>query len=281
MQKEQPLVGKNRPGLIKVLFGLNQKAPGYLMPVLSIFFALSFLALWYYTFPIIVPRIWNIYSELVVLIMEKGMLFELGMTLSLVSKAMFISVAVAMFISFGGAVTNVLKPIARVFPYFRFWSTLAFAPIMRIWIGSGGAFQVALLMFGIIPFLVTSFNTTLRNIEKDPLYDYARTMGFPEWKCVYYVVVRNKLAQIYIDIRTTFAVAWVMVPYAEIANRDSGGIGAMIFDYTRFVPGEDPYAASMALNMVVLTCGIIVDFLVRRLILTLKEERARNRNQKN
>lgn len=276
-EKEAVPVVKKRPGLFKVLFGLNEEAGPYTFYVLSAAYVTIFFLLWHFTFPIIVPRVSNIYSELLVLIEEKGMLFELGMTLKLVTKAMFYSVIVAGVISFGGSITNAMKPIAKVFPYFRFWSTLGFAPIMRVWIGSGGAFQIALLMFGIIPFLVTSFNSVLRKIEKDPLYDYARTMGYPEWKCIWYVVIRSKLVLFYVEIRNNFAIAWVMVPYAEIANRDSGGIGAMIFDHTRFVPGDDPYAASFALNMVVLVCGIIFDYLIRLLILTLQEERARSK----
>lgn len=267
------------PGFFVRLFGFNQ--PALKQPwILSLFFLTVFFLLWHYVFPAVVPRMQNVIVELQVLIVEKGMVFELGQTLKLVFKAMGYSILVAFPISFLGATTNIGKPIARVFPYFRFWSTLGFAPIIRIWIGGGSTFQVVLLMFAIVPFLVTAFNSVLRKVEKDPLYDYARTLGYPEWKCIYYVVVRSKLVQFYIEIRNNFAIAWLMAPVAEIANRDGGGIGAMIFDYTRFVPGEDPYAAALALNMVVLACGIVLDFLFRKLLLTLQEERAKLKNNK-
>ena len=272
MEKSPPLK-KNRPGLFRVLFGLNEPAQKYTFLAVSIFFVVAFYLSWEYLFPAVIPRIGNIYKELILLVTEKGMPFELGMTLKLVSKAMLYSVLVASFISFAGAITNFFKPISVVFPNFRFWSTLGFASVMRMTIGVGGAFQIALLMFGIIPFLVTAFNGVLRKIDEDPLYDYARTMGYPEWKCIYYVVIRSKLVKFYLEIRNTFAIAWVMVPYAEIANRDSGGIGAMVFDNARFVTGDDPFAAAFALNFVILICGIFFDFLVKLLILTLAEER--------
>ena len=207
------------------------------------------------------------------MVTEKGMPYELGMTLKLVSKAMCYSILVAAFISFFGTITNFFKPIKVVFPNFRFWSTLGFASVMRMTIGVGGPFQIGLLMFGIVPFLVTSFNSVLYKIDEDPLYDYVRTMGYPEWRCILYVVVRSKLLKFYIEIRNTFAIAWVMVPYAEIANRDSGGIGAMVFDNARFVTGDDPFAAAFALNFVILTCGMIFDFIFKLFILTLAEER--------
>lgn len=267
-----------KPSLVTSLFGMNQKEPK-MMWLVSLFYLGIFMILWHYTFPAVVPRMQNVVLELITLIKEKGMVFELGQTLKLVFKSMFLSILLALTISWSAAVFNFMKPIAGVFRYFRFWSILGFAPIIRIWMGGGDNFQIVLLMFGIVPFLVTSFNSVLIDISKDPLYDYARTLGYSEWKCVYYVVVRSKLAKFYIEIRNNFAIAWIMAPSAEIANRDGGGIGAMIFDYTRFVPGEDPYAAALALNLMVLACGIFLDFLFRKLVLTLPEERAKLKNK--
>jgi len=278
--EKSPTFKKKKPGLFRVLFGLNEPAGKYTFFVTSVFLATALFFAWQYLFPPIIPRIGNIYSELVLLITEKGMPYELGMTLKLVLKAMLYSVIVASLISFFGAVTNFFKPISSIFPNFRFWSTLGFASVMRMTIGSGGSFQIALLMFGIVPFLVTSFNSVLYKIDKDPLYDYARTMGYPEWRCILYVVVRSKLLKFYIEIRNTFAIAWVMAPYAEIANRDSGGIGAMVFDNARFVTGDDPFAAAFALNLVILTCGMLFDLGTKLLFLTLKEERTNNKTLK-
>ncbi len=272
MEKSPPL-RKNRPGLFRVLFGLNVPARKYTFISVSIFYIVALYVYWQFFSPAVIPRIGNIYRELILLVTEKGMPYELGMTLKLVSKAMLYSVLLASFISFFGTITNAFKPISVVFPNFIFLSTLGFASVMCMLIGVGGSFQIGLLMFGIVPFLVTAFNGVLRKIDEDPLYDYARTMGYPEWKCIYYVVIRSKLVKFYLEIRNTFAIAWVMVPYAEIANRDSGGIGAMVFDNARFVTGDDPFAAAFALNFVILTCGIFFDFLVKLLILTLAEER--------
>ncbi len=273
--EEITVTNRKKPGLFKMLFGLNQEVPGIFFPALSLVYIAVFYLLWVTMFPSVIPRPVNIYTELIALIKTGGMLFELGSTLKLVFLGMLYSIIISATISFSGKVFNFMRPISEVMPYFRFWSTLGFAPAMRVLAGGGGSFQITLLMFGVVPFLVTSFNSALRDVHKDPLFDYARTLGYSEWRCTYYVIIRSKLVKLYIEIRNVFAVAWVMAPFAEIANRDSGGIGAMIFDKTRFVPGEDPYAASFALNLVVLLCGVIADFLFLRLILTLKEERAR------
>ncbi len=214
------------------------------------------------------------------IVSEKGLLFELGSTLKLILKAMLFSVPLAGLISFAGHTVNFAKPIANAMPSLRFWTTLGFASIIRITAGGGDVFQLYVLMFGIVPFMATGFNAVLQGVEKDKLYDYARTMGYSEWKCVWYVVVRNRLGKIYFSIRDNFAIAWLMAPTVEIANRDGGGLGAMLFDYVRFVPGDDPFAAAFAIQLVFLSCGVILDRLFRRLALTLREERVRAKSAK-
>lgn len=266
---------RNKPGLFKLLFGLNQEASGMLMPVLSLVYLAIFFTLWVTVFPSVIPRPSNIGLELMNQIKEKGMLYELGSTLKLVFLGMFFSMIVAVIISFGGKLFNFMRPLSEVMPYFRFWSTLGFAPSIQSLAGGGSRFQIIMLMFGVVPFLATSFSTALLDVHKDPLFDYARTLGYSEWRCSWYVIARSRLAKLYREIRNVFAVVWVMLPTVEIANRDNGGIGARIYDVTRFTPGEDPYAAGFALNLVVLFCGVILDFLFRRLVLTLPEERAR------
>lgn len=267
---------------VKILFGLNQKAPSWLSLVLSLVYSVIFGLLWHYTFPAIIPRMENILLELWHVITQDGALYELGQSLKLVGKGMVLSVIVAFSISFSGKVWNFMRPIAAVMPKLRFWSTLGFAPILRILLGSSGdSFQVALLMFGIVPFLSTGFNSVFMGVEKDKLYDYARTMGFPEWKCIYYVMIRNRLGRLYIEIKTNFAIAWIMIPTVEVANRDAGGIGAKIFDYTRFMPGQqgDPYAGSVALNFLVLGAGILADYLITKAYYAIPEERAKAKSK--
>lgn len=262
---------------LRALFALNQ--PPLRRPwLLSVFLLITLVVIWEFYFPSIVPRFVNIFSGLKYLTLEKGMLYELFQSTKLALRGMFFSVLIAGFVSLSGAVSHFMRPIAQGFSYFRFWSILGFAPIIRITMGGGPHFQTVLLMFGITPFLVTSFNSVLRNVQRDPLYDYARTLGYSEIKCVWYVVVRSKLSQFYIEIRNNFAIAWVMIPTVEIANRDGGGIGAMLFDYTRYVQAsEDPYANSLALNLVVLSCGILIGFLFKKLILTLPEEKVKSK----
>lgn len=274
------ILGRGRlSSFFLTLFGLNQKAPWYFILVLKVVYLAVFLLIWQLYFPPIIPRPLNILSELVVLITKKGMLYELGSTLKSVSNAMIASVLLAGTISITGHVFNFMRPIRQIVPLFCFWSTLGFASIIRI-LSTGDSFQFYLLLFGIVPFLVTAFNRVLNGVEKDDLYDYARTMGYPEWKCVWYVVIRNRLSRLLMAVVDTFAIAWVMAPYVEVANRDGGGIGAMLFDYVRYMIGDDPYAAAGAIQLTILSVGATAYFGIRKAVLLLAEEAARAKSTK-
>lgn len=261
---------------IRNLFRLNQSVHWSLLSILGILFLGMFVLVWQYMFPDIIPRIPNIFHELKILVMEKGMLAELSMSIGRVMKSMLFSVPIALCISLLGVSIAFFRPLAQAMPPLRFFALLGFAPIIRVLSGGGSDFQIYALMFGIIPWLATSFNTVFQDVDRDALFPYARTMGYSEIRTTFYVVFRNRLPSIYRAIRNNFAIAWMMMPTVEIANRDGGGIGALIFDHTRFInANDDVYAATFALNFVVLLCGICLDFLFRKLVLTLPEEKSR------
>jgi NitT/TauT family transport system permease protein len=267
--------------IFRQLFYLNQPMKKSERLVLSLILLIAFMGLWQFFFPAFIPKFMDIWDNFLVMFFEQGLVYELGMTIKLVLKGMFFSLLIAFAISYLGEATNFFKPIARVFPYFRFWSMYGFQPIIRVVAGDGDTYRLYLIMFAIVPFMVTGLNTILYKVKEDPLYDYARTMGLPEWKCFWYVVIRNRLLGVYLTIRTNFAIAWLVAPAVEIANRDGGGIGAMLYDKARFVPGqgESAFAAAFAVQFVVLGCGVLLDYLFRKLILTLPEERIKTKGE--
>jgi ABC-type nitrate/sulfonate/bicarbonate transport system permease component len=263
-------------GIFKTLFGLNQPMSRGFNYALSGIYLIIFLTLWQFTVPYIVPKLDKMWIEFVHALLHEGMLFELGVTLSMVFKGMTLSVMVAFFISYTGEIFNFMKPVAKVFSKFRFWTFFGFQGVLRVLAVDGGTYRMSLFMFAIVPFLVTGFNTVLRGVRKDPLYAYARTLGIPEWQVIYYVVFRARIASLMLSIKNNFAIAWVIAPAVEIANRDAGGIGAMIFDKARFVPGDNGYAGAFALQVVVLFTGIFLDYVQEKMVNALPEERVKN-----
>ncbi len=267
----------------KKLFGLNQKMSKSEMYMLGTAQLLAFLLLWQYAFPFIIPKLGDILLAYKTMLFEQGMAGELWATVKMVSVGMFYSFLIAFAISYLGEATNFFKPIAKVFSYFRFWSMLGFQPIIRIISVDGDSYKMWLLIFAIVPFMVTGFNTVLYKVKEDPLYNYARTLGLAEWKCFFYVVIRSRLLGVYQTTKANFAMVWLVAPLVEVAMRDGGGIGAMLFDKARFVPsagGGSPYAAAFAIQFLAfLPCGILLDWLFKKLILTLAEERIKKQKE--
>jgi ABC-type nitrate/sulfonate/bicarbonate transport system permease component len=273
---EQVLFIQSIKQLPKVLFGINQPISRIGYRVLSASLLIAFLLSWQFLFPSIIPKLDKIWEEFVHLLLNEGLLYELGVSLVLAFKAMFFSVIVAFSISYLGEITNFFKPIAVAFERFRFWSLFGFAPVIRILTADGDALRLGLVMFAVVPFMVTSFNKVLLNVREDKLYDYAYSMGMSQLRAVFEVVFRSKLKVVIIAIASNFAIAWLTIPAAEVASRDAGGIGAMLFDKARFVPGANGYAAAFAVQCVILTCGIMLDSLFHRMVKALPEERAKS-----
>lgn len=260
---------------IRLLFGFNQTMSKSTYRMLCGSYLLIFVLLWQYTFPPIIPKFDKMWEEFQYMLLNDGLVVELGSSLKLVLKAMFWSVLVSFTISYLGKTMNAMRPFADLFEYFRFWSLLGFTPIVRVLTADGDALRLTLVMFAIVPFMVSSFNKVLLDVEKDPLYDYAYTLGFSELRATFFVVFRSRLKLAILAIAANFAIAWIMMPTAEVASRDAGGIGALLFDKTRFVQGQNLYAAAFTLQLIILTCGIFFDFLFNQMHKALPEERAK------
>jgi len=268
---------QNALALPRILFGVNQPISKSGYRILCFCLLATFLLLWQFTFPYIIPKLDKIWLEFLNHLYNNGLVFDLGSTLSLVLKGMFFSVLVAFFISYLGETTNFFKPIAVVFEKFRFWSLFGFSPVIRVLAVEGDLLRLYLVMFAVVPFMVTSFNKVLLGVRRDPLYDYAYTLGFSELRAVFYVVFRSRLRMALIAIGSNFAIAWLVAPSAEVASRDAGGIGAMLYDAARFVPGDNGYAGAFALQFVILGFGIFCDYLFGSLRKVLPEERAESK----
>lgn len=261
-------------GFFKLLFGVNQPMSKTQYRILSFSLLTVFLLSWQFLFPPIIPKFPQIWEELQLMVMNDGLMYELAVSLTLMFKAMAISILIAFIVSYLGEITNFFKPIASLLESIRFASLFGFAPVIRILSADGDYLRLGLLIFVITPFMVTSFNKVLLNVRKDKLYDYAYSLGMSDLRAVFEVVFRSRLKLVIISIAANFAIAWVSLPAAEVASRDAGGIGAMLFDKARFVPGHNGYAAAFGVQLVIFTCGLVLDFLFRQMVKALPEERA-------
>jgi len=114
--------------------------------------------------------------------------------------------------------------------------------------------KLSLLIFGIVPFFVTSMLGIIANIQNEE-YDAARTLRYNQWQTLVELIIIGRLDQIIEIIRQNFAIAWIMIVTVESSALSGGGIGAVLYRYNRY----NDLRTTLSLQIVILLLGIGID----------------------
>lgn len=169
-------------------------------------------------------------------------------------KAVFYSV----IISLGIAILSVLpifRPFTNISSKARFLSTVGLTFIFAQLTETTNGEKVALLVFCISVFMVTSFISIIFEVKKDEL-DYVRTLKFGEWQTVWEVIILGKADQFLEAIKQNFAIAWIMLSMVENLCRAEGGVGVLLFQENKTFHLDSVYA----IQVMVLIIGIGIDW---------------------
>jgi NitT/TauT family transport system permease protein len=124
----------------------------------------------------------------------------------------------------------------------------------------GGQLKLALLVFGIVPFFVTSFLSVIISTNKQE-YDLCKTLGYNNWQTLYEVIIIGKADQVLEILRQNFAIAWLMITLVEGLSMSEGGIGTLLIKYNKY----NDLANVIALQGIIFLIGIGFDYLLGRL----------------
>lgn len=190
-------------------------------------------------------------------LLEQGLIVQLVASVATNSQAIALSCAITIPLAYL-TVLPALRPFVRFLSKMRFLGLTGFVMLFTILFGGGHGLKLALLVFGLGTFLITSLYDIVESIPREE-FDYARTLRLGAWGSVYEVVIRGRLDAVLDAIRQNAAMGWVMLTMSEGLVRSEGGLGAMML-------AEDKHfqlASVFAIQAVVLGVGILQDqFLV-------------------
>lgn len=161
------------------------------------------------------------------------------------------------------SVLPVFRPFTNITSKARFLSTVGLTFIFAELTNTTNDQKVALLVFCISIFMVTSFLSIINEIKKEEL-DYARSLKLGEWKAVWEVIIKGKADQFLEAIKQNFAISWMMLAMVENLCRAEGGIGVILFQENKQFHLDSVYA----IQIMVLFIGIGIDWtlgFIRRL----------------
>jgi NitT/TauT family transport system permease protein len=122
---------------------------------------------------------------------------------------------------------------------------------------NGSALKLWLLIFGIVPFFVTSFLSVIVHIHQQE-YDLCKTLGYSHWRTLYEVIIVGKADKVLEILQQNFAIAWLMITMVEGLNMSEGGIGALLIKYNKY----NDLTNVLALQLVIFLLGLFFDALL-------------------
>ena len=204
------------------------------------------------------PReVWNAFGDLW---WNHGLAPELGATLRLIFHALFLTVAIAMTLSYL-TVVPFFRPLVVAVSKLRFLGLTGLVFPFTLWTGGGYSLKVALLTFGMVSFFVTSMAQVVIEIPRLS-YDHMRVLGASELRILWEVVVRGTLDKALDVLRQNVAIGWAMITMVEGISRSEGGIGALILNQNKHFRLAEVYA----LLFLILAIGLLIDYSVGVLI---------------
>lgn len=180
---------------------------------------------------------------------------SLGLTLS----GMGLSIVIALSVSYLSLIP-VFAPVARFIVKCRYLTLTGLIFLFTLLTQDGHQLKLSLLVFGIVPFFVTSL---LSIIDAIPVQEYelCKTLRMNNWRSMLEVVIIGRLDQVLEVMRQNFAIAWMMITMVEGLSMSEGGLGTMLIKSNKYID----LGTVFAILVIIFIVGVFFDFLLKKI----------------
>jgi ABC-type nitrate/sulfonate/bicarbonate transport system permease component len=177
-------------------------------------------------------------------------------SLSLTMEGMGISILIALFVTYMSLIPA-FNPIAKFIIKCRYLTLTGLIFLFTLLTQNGHDLKISLLLFGIVPFFVTSLLSIIDSINAQE-YELCKTLRMNSWHTMYEVVIRGRLDQVLEVMRQNFAIAWMMITMVEGLNMSEGGLGTMLIKSNKYID----LGTVFAILVMIFIIGIFFDFIL-------------------
>jgi NitT/TauT family transport system permease protein len=195
---------------------------------------------------------------------EQGLGRELWTSFSMNLQALGLTLLISLALSYL-TVVPAFRPVAAAVSKARFLGLVGLTLPITLMVGGGRSLKIALLVFGMTVFFVTSMAAEVLAIPREK-FDHARTLRMSEWKVVWEVVILGTADKAFEVLRQNAAIGWMMLTMVEGISRAEGGVGAMMLNLNKHFH----VASVFAIQITILLVGLLQDYgigVARRLFL--------------
>lgn len=177
-------------------------------------------------------------------------------SLGLTVKGMLISIIITLVVSYLSLIPF-FQPLARFIIKCRYLTLTGLTFFFILLTQNGGQLKLSLLIFGIVPFFVTSLLSVIDGINKQE-FELCKTLRMGNWKTLWEVVIVGRLDQVLEVMRQNFAIAWLMITSVEGLSMSEGGLGVAIIKASKYLKLDEVFG----LLVIILVMGILFDYLL-------------------
>ena len=187
---------------------------------------------------------------------NQGLSRELGTSFLLNLEALALSTLLSLGLSYL-TVLPFFRPVALAVSKGRFLGLIGLTFVFTLMVGGGRPLKLALLVFGMTVFFITSMAAVVLEIPRER-FDHARTLRMGEWQVVWEVVILGTADKAIEVLRQNAAIGWMMLTMVEGISRSEGGIGAMLLNQNKHFH----IAEVFAIQITILLVGLFQDYLI-------------------
>jgi ABC-type nitrate/sulfonate/bicarbonate transport system permease component len=218
------------------------------------FWSLLFFVLFELFHSKVIPAPSKIAGSLGKLLGSEGFYEDLVASLVTTLKAMFYSILVTVLVVYASTI-QFFKPIAEFISKCRYLTLTGLVFVFTMISTNLAELKMYLLMFGIIPFFVTSFLSIVSSTPPEERWKgYVNKKG--RWGTLWEVVIIGKLDMLFEVMRQNFAISWMMITMVEGFAMSEGGIGTLLIKSNKYLDLSPVFA----MLIIVLVLGLIFDY---------------------
>ena len=177
------------------------------------FWIICFLLLFEITHSKIIPAPTTIGKSIITLLSTDSFYDDLISSLITTLKAMFYSILATTVIVYLSTI-QAFKPLAEFVSKCRYLTLTGLVFVFTVVSSDAAQLKMYLLMFGIIPFFVTSFLSVVQNAPVEERWKgYVNRLN--RWETLWEVTIVGKLDMLFEVMRQNFAISWMMITMVE------------------------------------------------------------------
>jgi NitT/TauT family transport system permease protein len=224
--------------------------------LLALIEAVIALTLWQLTAGELIPTPSRVAASMVAILGSSYFYSNFVASLGLIAEGMGISILIALLVAYLSLIP-VFRPVAAFVMKCRYLTLTGLIFFFTLITSNGHSLKLSLLVFGIVPFFVTSLLSIISGINIQE-YELCRTLRMNNWRAMLEVVVIGRFDQVIEVVRQNFAIAWIMITAVEGLSMSEGGLGTMLIKSNRFINIDNAFAILMIIFML----GVFFDYLL-------------------